>query len=117
MYEILPKGPDIVFEAAGPTPAAELAYSLCRRGTRINMFGVTTPGTIEMSPAQIHFKELKMDASFSVNSKVMLKSIMLVEKKLIDPTKVITHHFPLNQIHRAFEKMGNVQRVKIMIHP
>lgn len=117
VYEILPKGPEIVFEAAGPIPAAELAYSLCRRGTRINMFGVTTPGTIEVSPAQIHFKEIRTDASFSVNSKVMLKSVMLMEKKLVDPTKIITHHFPLDQINQAFQKMGTAHRVKIMIHP
>jgi threonine dehydrogenase-like Zn-dependent dehydrogenase len=117
VYKILPKGPDIVFEAAGPIPAAELAYALCRRGTRINMFGVTTPGTIAVSPADIHFNEIKMDASFSVNTKAMIKSILLMEKKLVDPELIITHRFKLADIQKAFDKMSAPDRIKIIIEP
>ena len=32
IYEILPNGPDLVFEAAGAMQAADLTYELCRRG-------------------------------------------------------------------------------------
>jgi 2-desacetyl-2-hydroxyethyl bacteriochlorophyllide A dehydrogenase len=117
VYRMIPAGPDIVFEAAGPIKAAELAYQLCRRGTRLNMFGVTTPGTIEVSPADIHFNEIKVDASFSVNSKAMLKAINLMDKKLVDPKKIITHTFRLQDIHEAFATMSQPDRIKIMIEP
>lgn len=112
---ILPNGPDIVFEAAGPLPAAELAYSLCRRGTRLNVFGVTTPGTIPVSPADIHFKEIRFDASFSVNEKVMVKAISIVEKGLVLPEKIISHKFPLERIADALRVMGSNDRIKVVI--
>lgn len=39
---ILPEGPDLVIEAAGPISAVKLMVSLLRRGTRWNVFGITT---------------------------------------------------------------------------
>jgi len=114
---ILPRGPDIVFEAAGALPAAELAFGLCRRGTRINMFGVIVAGTIPVSPAEIHFSETRMDASFSVTPRVMLKAISLMRKGLVDTTKIITHEIPLKEIQEALDIMGTVDRVKVVVLP
>jgi len=114
---ILPKGPDIVFEAAGALQAAELAFDLCRRGTRLNMFGVIVPGTVPVSPARIHFSETRMDASFSVTPRVMIKAIELMEKGLVDTTKIITHRIPLKEIHKALEIMGTTERIKVVVEP
>jgi threonine dehydrogenase-like Zn-dependent dehydrogenase len=115
--EILPRGPDIVFEAAGALEAAQLTFDLCRRGTRINMFGVIVPGTISVSPARIHFSEIRMDASFSVTPKVMIKAIDLMEKGLVDVTKIITHELPLTDIQKALDIMGTVERIKVVVKP
>jgi len=117
VYDIIPDGPDLVFEAAGPLPAAQLAFQLCRRGTRINEFGVTTEGTIPVSPAQIHWKETRVDASFSVYPRVMQESIRLMERGLVDPSRIVTHRFDLDEIHEAMETMEISQRVKVMIRP
>jgi len=117
VYEIIPQGPDLIFESAGVLSAASLAFELCRRGSRVNMFGVTTPGTIPVSPAHIHFTEINMSASFSVTPKVMLKSINLMEKGLVDPAKIITHEFPLEKIQKALETMESRNRIKIIIKP
>lgn len=117
IYHILPYGPDIVFEAAGSLEAAEIAFILCRRGTRINEFGVTTKGTIPVSPLDIHFKEIRVDASFSVTPRVMQKSITLMEKGLVDPTKIITHIFSLNEINKAMDVMEQPERIKVIIKP
>ncbi len=113
----LPKGPDIVFEAAGALEAAELAFELCRRGTRINMFGVIVPGTVPVSPARIHFSETRMDASFSVTPKVMIKAIDLMQKGLVDTEKIITHRIPLREMQKALDIMGTVERIKVVIEP
>ncbi|MCR4402188.1 MAG: alcohol dehydrogenase catalytic domain-containing protein [Firmicutes bacterium] len=112
---ILPGGPDIVFEAAGVLEAAKLAFRLCRKGTRVNMFGVIVPGTIEVSPATIHFTEIRMDASFSVTPRVMAKAIDLMEKGLVDPEKIVTHRMPLDRIHEAMRLMGEPERIKVVI--
>jgi threonine dehydrogenase-like Zn-dependent dehydrogenase len=117
VYNILPEGPDIVFEAAGPLPAAQLAFDLCRRGTRVNEFGVTTEGTIKVSPAEIHWKETRVDASFSVYPRVMQQSIRLMEKGIVDPNKIITHRFKLEEINKAMDTMNNSDRIKIIINP
>jgi len=117
VYEILPNGPDIVFEAAGPLAAAQLAFDLCRRGTRINEFGVTTEGTISISPADVHWKETRVDASFSVYPRVMQRSIRLMEKGFVDPKKIITHKFKLDDINEAMKTMKTPERVKIIINP
>ncbi len=114
---ILPKGPDVVFEAAGAMEAAELAFALCRRGTRINMFGVIVPGTIPVSPAELHFSETRMDASFSVTPRVMLKAIDLMRKGLVDTSRIITHEIPLGEIQRALDIMGTPERIKVVILP
>lgn len=115
VYEILPEGPDLVFEAAGALAAAELTFDLCRRGSRINIFGVIIPGTIPVSPRDIHFTEIRMDASFSVTPTVMRKSLKLQETGLVDTSKIITHRFPLDEIHSAIEAMDREDRVKIVV--
>jgi len=117
VHKILPEGPDIIFEAAGSLPAAQLAFDLCRRGTRINEFGVTTDGTINISPAEIHWKETRVDASFSVYPRVMQKSIRLMEKGIIDSSKIITHRFSLDDIKKAMNTMKISERIKIIVNP
>lgn len=115
VYNILPNGPDLVFEAAGPPEAFEMAYKLCRRGSRLNEFGVTTIGNIPVSPVDIHFKEIRIDASFTVTPMAIMKSIQLMEKGIIDPTKIITHKFNFKDINQAMKTMAAEERIKIIL--
>jgi len=63
-------------------------------------------------------KEIKdFKDSFSVTPKVMLKSINLMDKGLVNPTKIITHEFPLEKIQEALKTMYSVNRIKIIIKP
>jgi threonine dehydrogenase-like Zn-dependent dehydrogenase len=117
VYEIIPDGPDIVFEAAGVLEAAQMVFELTRRGTRVNMFGVIIPGYIQVSPAEIHFNETRVDASFSVNPRVMTKAVSLIEKGKVDPGKIITHRFPLEEMDKALEAMESPERIKVVINP
>ena len=79
VYEIIPKGPDLVIEAAGPIAAVQLMVALRRRGTRWNVFGITTPEKFELEGGHTHFLEGRMDASFGTNPLAMTKSIRLME--------------------------------------
>jgi L-iditol 2-dehydrogenase len=115
--DILPDGPDLVFEAAGTFDAAQAAFDLCRRGTRVNMFGVIIPGEVPVSPADIHFLETRVDASFSVNPRVMERSIELMAKGKVHPERIVTHQFPLREMAAALEAMESPDRVKVMIRP
>ena len=115
--EILPAGPDVVLEAAGPIDAVKLMVSLLRRGTRWNVFGITTHETFELDGGLTHFLEARMDASFGTTPLAMQNAVKLLETGKVDPGRIITHRFGLEQIHEAIEAMARPDRNKIVIHP
>lgn len=117
VYDILPEGPDLVIEAAGPIEAVNLMVSLLRRGTRWNVFGITTHETFVLDGGLMHFLEARMDSSFGTNSLAMEKSIRLMERGLVRPDLAISHRFPLTEMHQALEVMGSAERNKVVIFP
>lgn len=117
VYGILPRGPDLVIEAAGPIEAVRLMADLRRRGTRVNLFGITTHEKFALDGGQTHFLETRMDASFGTTPRAMRRAIRLMERGLVDPGKIISHRFPLSQIHKAVEAMGTKERNKVVINP
>jgi len=117
IYEILPDGPDLVIEAAGPIQAVETMVSLLRRGTRWNVFGITTHETFTLDGGLMHFLEARMDSSFGTNPIAMQKAIRLMERGVIDIEPVISHRFPLKDIMQAVEVMDTPNRNKVIILP
>ena len=117
VYEIMPYGPDLVVEAAGPIKAVELMISLVRRGTRWNIFGITTHEKFELDGGLMHFLEARMDSSFSTTPQAIEKAIRLMERGLVNVEKVISHRFPLSEIHKAVEAMGSPERNKVVVNP
>ena len=104
-------------EAAGPIQAVKDMVSLLRRGTRWNVFGITTHETFELDGGLAHFLEARMDASFGTTPLAMQSAIRLMEAGLVNTEEIISHRFPLTKIHEAIEVMGQPDRNKIMIHP
>jgi threonine dehydrogenase-like Zn-dependent dehydrogenase len=117
IYEIMPEGPDLVVEAAGPIQAVKLMVSLLRRGTRWNIFGITTHEEFALDGGLMHFLEARMDSSFSTNPLAIEKAIRLMSRGLVNPDKVITHRFPLSEIGRAVATMSSGERNKVIINP
>ena len=117
VYEIIPGGPDLVVEAAGPIEAVKLMVDLRRRGTRWNVFGITTHETFELDGGLTHFLEGRMDASFGTTPLAMSKAIRLMEIGLVDVEQVISHRFPLESIHEALAVMDGQERTKVVINP
>jgi threonine dehydrogenase-like Zn-dependent dehydrogenase len=117
VYAILPDGPDLIIEAAGPIQAVKTMIDLRRRGTRWNVFGITTHETFELDGGLTHFLEGRMDASFGTTPLAMSRAIRLMEAGLVNPERIITHRFPLSQFPAALEVMGGHERTKIIIQP
>jgi threonine dehydrogenase-like Zn-dependent dehydrogenase len=117
VYEIIPDGPDLVVEAAGPIQAVRLMVDLRRRGTKWNVFGITTHEKFELDGGLTHFLEGRMDASFGTTPLAMAKAIRLMETGLIDLEKIISHRFPLAKIHEALDVMASPERNKVVINP
>jgi len=116
IYDIMPDGPDLVVEAAGPIEAVRLMVSLLRRGTRWNVFGITTPEEFKLDGGLMHFLEARMDASFGTNPLAMQQAIRLMQRDLVDPGLVISHRFPLSEINQALDVMASTERNKVIIH-
>lgn len=117
VYALLPEGPDLVVEAAGPIEAVRLMVDLRRRGTRWNIFGITTHETFELDGGRTHFLEGRMDASFGTTPLAMSRAIRLMETGLVDPGRIISHRFALADIEKAMATMDGKERNKVMIHP
>jgi L-iditol 2-dehydrogenase len=117
VYEVLPGGPDLVVEAAGPIEAVQLMVDLRRRGTRWNVFGITTHERFELDGGLTHFLEGRMDASFGTTPLAMSRAIRLMETGLIDIEQVISHRYPLGEIHQALQVMESPDRNKVIINP
>ena len=117
VYEIMPDGPDLIVEAAGPIEAVKLMVELRRRGTRWNVFGITTHETFELDGGLTHFLEGRMDASFGTTPLAMQQAIHLMDRRLVDPEAIITHRFPLSEIHKAVEAMAQPNRNKVIVNP
>jgi threonine dehydrogenase-like Zn-dependent dehydrogenase len=117
VYEILPDGPDLVLEAAGAISAVKLMVELRRRGTRWNLFGITTHEKFELDGGLTHFLEGRMDASFGTTSLAMQQAIRLIERGLVDPEKIVSHRVPLGKIHEAMAIMATPNRNKVMVLP
>jgi threonine 3-dehydrogenase len=114
---ILPDGPDLVVEAAGAVEAVKLMVRLLRRGTRWNLFGITTPERFELEGGLMHFLEARMDASFGTTPLAMQSAIRLMERGLVDPEQVISHRFPLTRISDAVDAMASPERNKVVVNP
>ena len=117
VYAIIPNGPDLVVEAAGPIAAVKEMVGLLRRGTKWNVFGITTHETFELDGGLTHFLEARMDSSFGTTPLAMQNAIRLMERGLVDPEKIISHRFALKDIHQAVEVMRQPGRNKVMINP
>lgn len=115
LYDIIPDGPDLIVEAAGPLEAVELMFNLTRRGTRVNLFGITTPEKFCLEGGPTHFNEIRMDASFSVTPIAMQNAIRLQETGLVNTEEIITHVYRLEDLEEGMVAMDGSDRNKVMI--
>jgi len=112
---LLPDGADYVIEAAGVKPAVELALALRRRGTRVSIFGTTTPTEVTLDAGSVNNLESRIEGSFSTTPLAMSESLKLMERGAIDAERAVSHRFGLEDIHRAFEVMDSPERGKVLI--
>ena len=117
VYDIMPGGPDLVIEAAGPIQAVKLMVDLRRRGTRWNVFGITTHETFELDGGHTHFLEGRMDASFGTTPQAMSRAIRLMERGLVDTEQIISHRIPLANLPQAGEIMAGANHNKVIVNP
>ena len=105
---------DVYIEATGIGPVLEQAIALSKRGAHIVVVGVHKK-PIQLHPADILVKELKISGSFAYPNEFPDVIKMLQSGKIHIET-LISHRFELTDFMKALETAKDIgQSVKVMI--
>ncbi|WML55829.1 zinc-dependent alcohol dehydrogenase family protein [Neobacillus sp. PS3-12] len=102
------KGVDVAIEAVGIPATFDICQSIIKPGGHIANVGVHGK-SVELHIEKLWIHNITLTTGLvSTNSTPML--LKSVEAKKIDPEKLITHHFSLNDIEKAYEVFGNAAK-------
>jgi len=106
------KGVDVAIEAVGVPATFELCESIIAAGGHIANIGVHGESVI-LHLETLWSKNITITTRLvdTVSTPMLLKT---VSAKKIDPTKLITHHFPLHDIMKAYDSFQNAARDKTL---
>lgn len=108
-------GSEVVIEAAGKVETAELSLKLVDYGGTVLLFGVVPPNKkINISPHEVFKKELSIVGSV-INPYTHLRAVEMLNNLKLEP--LISHHFELKDIHKAFSVAEKGEGFKVAIHP
>lgn len=117
LRKYLGEGPDVIIECTGNKYVIESAFDIAKKGTKILLFGVSSPDIkVEISPFEIFKKELTIKGSL-INPDTHLSALDLISSGKVNVQPIITHKFDLDKIEEALEMQKSVESVKILIIP
>ncbi|HEY0868153.1 MAG TPA: alcohol dehydrogenase catalytic domain-containing protein [Fimbriimonas sp.] len=113
------EGPDVVVTAAGSVESHEQAIEMVAHRGYVNLFGGLKKDERPLSVLSntIHYKECFVTGSHGCVPRHHELAVELLEKGLVRVKPLITHRFPLSQIHDAFEAMESREGMKVVIRP
>jgi L-iditol 2-dehydrogenase len=108
-------GIDYAFEAVGKPPLVSDAARHARRGGKVIIIGVSSPGEMtEVEPYDIYFKELAILGSH-IRLYDFPRALAWLPKLNLAP--IITHQFPLAQTLEAIETTEKGMGLKVLVKP
>ncbi|MEU1123774.1 alcohol dehydrogenase catalytic domain-containing protein [Streptomyces sp. NPDC005899] len=110
---------DLVVETAGaPTTAAD-ACLLARRGGRVVLTGMFTPGAVGIDPVHLSLSQLTVRSVFGAPSSAWSYAVRAFTAGLLDPAPLITHEFPLERFAEAVALVGagGPETGKVLLRP
>ncbi len=114
------KGADVVLEVAGQGPAFKTAVSIARPGGTISGIGVYVEQDFGVSLFDMYFKNLTIRLNGFANAKMrMWRAAQLIEKGEIDPSSLLSHTFPLEEVGQAYKTFAtrSDHALKMLIKP
>ncbi len=97
-----PLGLDLVFECSGDPLCVDQGQSLLRPGGGVMLVGIPPVDAVTFNPHRMRRFELRFQAVRRQNDCVA-PVVRLIAGRRLDPTPLLTHHFPLGEISAAFE--------------
>ena len=102
------QGVDISIEAVGSCRTAIDAIELLNRGGKSLIFGVSPPEeTVKIKLFEIYNKEISLFGSFT-NPHENHEALELLRNNIIDPSKIISHEFSIENLEKGLLLMRNI---------
>jgi len=114
------RGADVVIVAASAKGIVEQAVSCTRPGARILLFAQTShQERIDISGASICMEERTLCGSYSASVDIQKESADLVFSGALPVEQLVSHRFPLSQIHEGIERALHPDEgsLKIVVQP
>jgi threonine 3-dehydrogenase len=111
-------GLDVVFEMSGSPRAITDAFKIARNGGRVILFGIPSrPVELDVAESLI-FKNLNV---LALNGRKIFetwyKTRWMLESGVVDLRPLITHVYPLEQVHAALAQLQAGEACKIVLCP
>ena len=119
MDETANEGADVIFVCAPSREAQEQATRLVAPRGRINFFGGLPKGDnmVTVDSNSLHYKEFFVSGASSSLPETNREALRLLAERKIDPDRLVTHRFGLEQIHQAFDIVEQRQCIKVVVNP
>ncbi|MDN3293253.1 alcohol dehydrogenase catalytic domain-containing protein [Streptomyces ficellus] len=110
---------DLVVETAGAATTAASSCLLARRGGRVVLTGMFTPGAIGIDPVHLSLSQLEVRSVFGAPSSAWSDAVRAFGLGLLDPAPLITHEFPLERFADAIALVGggDPKTGKVLLRP
>jgi len=105
-------GVDVAIEAVGMPATFDLCQQIIRPGGNIAVVGVHGK-SVDLQLQNLWIKNITLTTGL-VNTNTTPMLLKTVTSKKINPNKLITHHFKLDEIEKAYEVFGNASKEKAM---
>jgi alcohol dehydrogenase len=105
-------GVDVAIEAVGMPATFDLCQKIIRPGGNIAVVGVHGK-SVDLQLQDLWIQNITLTTGL-VNTNTTPMLLKTVTAKKINPKKLITHHFKLEEIEKAYEVFGNASKEKAM---
>lgn len=105
-------GVDVAIEAVGMPATFDLCQKIIRPGGNIAIVGVHGK-SVDLQLQDLWIQNITLTTGL-VNTNTTPMLLKTVTSKKINPKKLITHHFKLEEIEKAYEVFGNASEEKAM---
>ncbi|MFD7325888.1 zinc-binding dehydrogenase [Streptomyces sp. NPDC059875] len=110
---------DLVVETAGAPTTAASSCLLARRGGRVVLTGMFTPGATGIDPVHLSLSQLEIRSVFGAPSAAWADAVRAFGLGLLDPAPLISHEFPLERFAEAVALVGggDPKTGKVLLRP